>query len=299
MGAAAPAFRRTAVPALARRLTAVIDRHALLLLPGVALLVLVFAYPVGEMLWRSVSDFPTDGSAWSDNYAWFFDSSTNVRIFVRTFVTGLWVTFVCLLLGYPYAYLMTLATGRWRIVMLAVVLLPFWTSFIVRNFAWIVLLQDNGPVATGLGKLGFGSVELLGTTAAVTIGMAQILLPFMVLPAYATMSRIDRDLVRAAEGLGARPVVAFLRVYVPLSLPGVLAGALLVFVISLGFYITPAMLGSPENAMLSQVIVTQVGDLLAWGRAGAMALVLLVVTLTLVGIAARLSRRSLANLGGA
>jgi putative spermidine/putrescine transport system permease protein len=273
-----------------------LDSYALLILPLVGFLAITFYLPVGEMLLRSVSERP-EGAAWSINFSWFFEREVNVRVLVRTFLTAFWVTVWCLLIGYPYAYMMTRARGIVRIILIGAVLLPFWTSFVVRNFAWIVLLQDNGPVATALKTLGFGSVEILGTTAAVTIGMAQVMLPMMVLPAYATMRRIDPSLMPAARGLGAHPLGAFTLVYLPLSLPGVFAGALLVFVISLGFYITPAMLGSPSNSMLSQLIVTEVNNLLAWGHAGAMASVLLSATLLFLGLAAMLAQGSIMRLG--
>lgn len=274
-----------------------IDRYGLLLLPLLAFLAVVFVYPLVELLQRSFTDFPEGAGRWWENYRWFFDTPTNVKVLVRTLVTGLWVTAFCLVVGYPYAYLMTIVRPRWRFVMLAFVLLPFWTSYIVRNFAWIVLMQDDGFVNDVLGVFGLGPLHLLGTTKAVTIGMAQVLVPFMVIPAYATMRRIDRNLLRAATSLGARPSIAFWRVYFPLSLPGVLAGALLVFVISLSFYITPAMLGSPQDTLLAQLIYIHVSTLLEWGQAGAMAVVLLAATLLLLGLAARLSRRSLARLG--
>lgn len=272
--------------------------YRLLGLPALLFLAIVFAYPLYEILRLSVTDFPVGGERWPENYAWFFETRANRTILIRTLVTSAWVTVVCLLLGYPFAYLMTIVRRRWRMLMLAVVLLPFWTSYVVRNFSWIVILQDDGPVNSALSALGLGPVKLLGTATAVTIGMAQIMLPFMVLPAYDTMRRIDRDLLPAAATLGAPPRVAFFRVYLPLSLPGVLAGALLVFVVSLGFYITPAMLGSPQQSMLAQLIFTEVNSQLAWGRAGAMSVVLLFVTLALLGLSAWLSRRSLRRLGG-
>ncbi len=142
-----------------------------------------------------------------------------------------------------------------------------------------------------LASVGLGPVEILGTLPAVVIGMSQILLPFMLLPLYASLSSIDRGLVLAAQSLGARPSVAFLRVYLPLSAPGVAAGGLLVFVLALGFYITPAVLGSPQNSLFSQLIVTQVSDLLAWGRGGAMAVVLFLVTVAMLGLFWLISNR--------
>ena len=148
-----------------------------------------------------------------------------------------------------------------------------------------------GPINDVLATLGFGRVELAGTTAGVVIAMAQIFAPLMILPLYANMQGIDRRLLGAAQSLGASPFSAFRRAYFPLSLPGILAGSLLVFVLTLGFFITPTLVGSPQNALVSQLVVTQVDQLLAFGRAGAMSVILLAITLLLVAVVALGSRR--------
>jgi putative spermidine/putrescine transport system permease protein len=264
----------------------------LLLLPALAVLALAFGYPVMAILFRSLDDFlPSEaGQGAFANYRWVVGEPVNVTVLLRTFRTALLVTVVSLLLSYPYAYLMTVVGRLARSILLGIVLLTFWTSLMVRNYAWLILLQDNGVVNQALGRVGVGPVHLIGTTAGVVIGMCQILVPFMLLPLYATLRGIDRRLLLAAQSLGARPAVAFARVYLPLSAPGIAAGALLVFVMSLGFYITPAVLGSPQNALFSQLIVTQVSNLLAWGRGGAMAALLLVGTFACLAIAALVSR---------
>ncbi|MFB7732809.1 ABC transporter permease [Streptomyces sp. NPDC056112] len=269
-------------------------RWGWLLLPALVLLAVLFLVPLGLMAWRSVSE-PTPGAG---NYSWFFTSDVAIATLVRTLAVGAVVTLVTLVLSYPYAYLMTVVGARARIWLTLLVLLPFWTSLMVRTFAWVVLLQDSGVVNQILGTVGLGPLQLIRTPAGVVIGMSQVLMPFMVLPLYAVMSGIDRRLLDAAQGMGARPATAFLRVFVPLSLPGVGAGALTVFITSLGFYVTPALLGSPDQALISQQIFTQVNGLLAWGRGGAMGVVLLAVTLVLlglVGIVLRFTR----NRGGA
>ncbi|WP_112466879.1 ABC transporter permease [Streptomyces triticisoli] len=255
-------------------------RWGWLLLPAVALLAVLFLVPLGLMAWRSVTE-PVPGAG---NYSWFLTSDVALATLVRTLTVGAAVTLVTLLLSYPYAYLMTMVGARARIWLTLLVLLPFWTSLMVRTFAWVVLLQDNGVVNQLLGTVGLGPLQLIRTPAGVVIGMSQVLMPFMVLPLYAVMSGIDRRLLDAAQGMGARPAIAFLRVFVPLSLPGVGAGALTVFITSLGFYVTPALLGSPDQALISQQIFTQVNGLLAWGRGGAMGVVLLAVTLVLLGL---------------
>ncbi|MFI1289757.1 MULTISPECIES: ABC transporter permease [unclassified Streptomyces] len=269
-------------------------RWGWLLLPALVLLAVLFLVPLGLMAWRSVSE-PTPGAG---NYSWFFTSDVAIATLVRTLAVGAVVTLVTLVLSYPYAYLMTVVGARARIWLTLLVLLPFWTSLMVRTFAWVVLLQDSGVVNQILGTVGLGPLQLIRTPAGVVIGMSQVLMPFMVLPLYAVMSGIDRRLLDAAQGMGARPATAFLRVFVPLSLPGVGAGALTVFITSLGFYVTPALLGSPDQALISQQIFTQVNGLLAWGRGGAMGVVLLAVTLVLLGLVG-LVLRFTRNRGGA
>jgi putative spermidine/putrescine transport system permease protein len=253
----------------------------------------MFVYPIGLMTWRSVAD-PQLGL---QNYEWFFTSPVALNVLQRTFVTALAVTAVTLVLSYPYAYLMTLVGHPARALLTLLVLLPFWTSLMVRTFAWVVLLQDSGLVNDALGAIGMDPVRLIRTPTGVLIGMAQVLMPFMVLPLFAVMSGIDRRLLSAAQSLGAHPMIAYLRVYVPLSLPGITAGSLTVFITALGFYITPSLLGSPDDALISQQIFTQVNGLLQWGRGGAMAVVLLVVTLLLLGAAA-LTLRGARRRGG-
>jgi putative spermidine/putrescine transport system permease protein len=275
-----------------RRAWALADRGALLVVPAVAFLGVFFVYPVVEVMRRSATDFYAGDKAPLGNYSWFFGNHANVVVLQRTFLTALIVTAVCLLLAYPYAYLMTVVGPRWRMVMLAALLIPFGTSLMVRDYAWVLLLQDHGIINDGLAAVGIGRVSLLYTSKGVVIGMSQILLPFMALPLYNTLRGIDRRLLAAATSLGARPTTAFLRVYLPLSLPGVLAGCLLVFVLALGFYLAPALLGSPRQTLLSQLIIVQVSKLLAWGRGGAMAAVLLVLTLVLIGVASLFSRRA-------
>ncbi|MBC9943671.1 ABC transporter permease [Leucobacter sp. cx-328] len=255
-------------------------RALLLLLPAYALLVAVFAYPVFESMLRSVTD-PEVGVS---NYVWVFENPQNLAVIGRTFSNALMATVICLVLAYPYAFLMTIVGKKARAVLLVVAMIPFWTSLMIRTFAWIVLLQDNGVVNNLLGFLGLGPFELLRTNLGVMIGLSQVLMPFMVLPLYAVMSGIDSRLVIAARSLGARPTIAFLRIFLPLSLPGVAAGSLMVFIQALGFYVTPALLGSPSDSMLAQSIYAQVSSLLQWGRGGALGVVLLVATFVLLGL---------------
>lgn len=260
---------------------------ALLLLPVAVLLGYFFLYPIGRVVWLSFTD-PEVGLG---NYVWFFTTGVNITVLIRTFTTALLVTVTCVVLGYPYAYLMVIS-GKWiRAILLLAVLVPLFTSTMSRVFAWVIILQNNGVLNWLLGGVGLGQVQLLYTTPAVVIGMAQVLMPLAVLPMYASMSRIDLGLLRAAQSLGARPSVAFGKVFVPLSLPGVMSGALVCIVTSTGFYLTPALLGSPRDTMLPVLVQIQVGRLLEWGRGGAMAVVLLVSTLIMLGGLALLIRR--------
>jgi putative spermidine/putrescine transport system permease protein len=201
-------------------------------------------------------------------------------------------TVTCLVVGYPFAYLMTVVSGRVAGLLLIAVLLPFWSSLLVRTFAWQVILRDTGIINRFLLDLGLISspLTLIRTTLGVILGMSHILLPFMVLPLYAVMRRIDPEYGRAAANLGAPPMSAFLRVFVPLSLPGVVAGCLLVFVLALGFYITPALLGGLHDQMISQLIVQQIQQRLDWGFGTAMSVVLMVITLVILFVASRLVR---------
>jgi putative spermidine/putrescine transport system permease protein len=258
----------------------------LLALPAVVVLGVFFVVPALRLAWLSVST-PELGVG---NYTGLASDGVVVTVVLRTLGMAAVVTVLCVLCAYPYAYLMTIVGPRWRAVLTALVLLPFWTSLMARTFAWVVLLQDTGVVNGLLAAVGLGPARLLGTTAGVSIAMAQVMLPFMVLPVYAAMRGIDRRLVDAAMGLGARPINAFLRVYLPLSLRGVAAGATLVMVLSLGFYVTPSLVGSPQQSMLAQLIAVQVNQLLNFGAAGALAVTLLVVTLVLVAGVQRLTR---------
>ena len=261
---------------------------AAFVLPALALLLAVMVWPLAQLLYRSVMT-PTFSL---EKYQSLFSDGVTVTILTRTVVMSLVVTVVTLLLAYPYAYAMTKVTARTRAVLMALVLLPFWTSLMARTFAWLVLLQDTGVVNSLLSAVGVGPLSLIRNTAGVTIGMTHVLLPFMVLPLYSTMSKIDPRLMTAAVSLGAPVRVAFRRVYLPLSMPGVVAGTTLVFIMSLGFYITPQILGSPQQAMISQLIATKIDRLLDFGSAGAMSAVLMLITLVLLALMSRVVKPS-------
>jgi putative spermidine/putrescine transport system permease protein len=262
----------------------------LILLPLVFVAVL-FGWPLIEMLRQSFTDFVDPGGGTWDNSTWFLTNETQLTILARTFVTSGVVVAICLVVGFPYAYLMTLVGPKGRLLMLAAILLPFWTSLLVRLYAWVILLQPSGPILSTLEWLGWRDLRLLGTSWAVALGSVQILVPFMVLTLYASLTTIDRRLLDAAQSLGATPLSSFVRVYVPLAVPGILAGSTIVFVFMMGFYFTPAFLGSTQNSLISQQIVSQISRLLAFGRGSAMALVLLILTMVLLVVVALATRR--------
>jgi putative spermidine/putrescine transport system permease protein len=253
----------------------------LLVAPAAACIVFLFVVPIGYVLLLSVTD-PTVSLA---HYRRLLTVPLYANVLLNTFRTSSIVTLACLALGYPLAYVMARRSGALATVLLVAVGLSFWTGFVVRTYAWLVILGNKGPVAATYALAGWGKPpQLLFTSFSSTLGMTHVLLPYMVLALYGVMRRIDRSYVRAAEGLGARPFAAFRLVFLPLSLPGVVNGCVLVFTMCLGFYITPILLGSPKDMMISQLISQQIEDLLAWGFASAIAVVLLACTLVLLGV---------------
>ncbi|NYT76931.1 ABC transporter permease subunit [Alcaligenaceae bacterium] len=216
------------------------------------------------------------------SYAVFFSSNTYVRILIRTLVSASVVTVFCLLLGYPYAYLMSRTRGWVLQVLSGIVLLSFFTSVMVRSFAWIVLLQRNGIIDQLVQSLGMGSLVLRGTTLGVNLAMVQIMLPFMIFPLYSVMAGFDNRLGTASTSLGAHRRTTFWRIYFPLSMPGVVSGSVIVFVTSLGFYIIPGMVGGPSSQLLSYLIYSLVNNDLNVVMASTASVVMLVSALILV-----------------
>lgn len=220
------------------------------------------------------------------------DASANRLIMARTFFTSAVVTLICVLIGLPYAMVAASVQGWARAVMLAAVLLPLWTSLLVRTAAWFILLQDNGLINGALQGLGLtdGPLPLIFNRTGVVIAMTHVLLPFMVLPIYSVLVGIPKNLMPAAASLGATPIRAFLHVLLPLSLRGVISGSLLVFMAAIGYYITPALIGGAGDQMISSVIAYYAMGAANWGMAGALGLVLLAATLILFSIYLPLSR---------
>jgi len=219
------------------------------------------------------------------------DQSVNSVILVRTFWIAALVTFFCAAIGYPYAIIAASLSGWKRDLMLAAVLLPLWTSLLVRTAAWFILLQEQGLINDLLRWLHLidAPLPLIFNRTGVIIAMTHVLLPFMVLPIYSVLITIPKNLMPAAASLGAPPLRAFLRVLLPLSLRGVASGGLLVFISAIGYYITPALIGGPGDQMISSIIAFYATGSANWGMAGALGVVLLVATLLLYSVYARLS----------
>ncbi|QEX17277.1 polyamine ABC transporter substrate-binding protein [Hypericibacter terrae] len=220
------------------------------------------------------------------------DQRIYIAIFLRTFWIGLITTGICLLLGYPVAYLLAHVPTSLSNRLLILVLLPFWTSLLVRTTSWIVLLQSNGVVLDLLVHLGIVADNdrptLIYNKVGTFVAMTHVLLPFMILPLYSVMRTISPLYQRAAESLGAHPATAFLRVYLPLSLPGIGAGGLLVFILSVGYYITPALVGGQSGQLISNLIAYHMRTSLNWGLASALSAILLVAVLLLYWLYNRL-----------
>lgn len=257
-----------------------------LLAPGTVWLVLFFAVPVLIMAGYSVMERGTyggvEGGFTLESYARFFDP-LYLRILARTVWLATVTTLACLVVGYPLAYAIA-GAGRWKHALLFLVVLPFWTSFLVRTYAIMFLLRDTGLLNSALMASGLtdAPLTLLYTPGAVLAGLVYGYLPFMVLPVYASLEKLDPALLEAAESLGARPAARFVRVTLPLSMPGVVAGCLLVFIPSLGAFLTPDLLGGAKQVMVGNLIQQQFGAARDWPFGSAISFVLMALVLAAV-----------------
>lgn len=253
----------------------------LLLAPLTIYLIVFFAIPLAQVLLLSVTD-PDVSLA---NYQKVLTEGLYRTVFLNTFLTAALVTVSCLLVGYPLAYLMAHSSDRIAALILLLVTMSFWTSFLVRTYAWMVLLGNQGPLILTLKALGIAQPpQLLFTRFSSTLAMVHILAPYMVMSIYSVMKKIDPSLVRSAESLGAKPRSVFWHIYLPLTAPGIANGAVLVFIICLGFYVTPVLVGSPREQMIAGLIGQQIDEFLAFGLGSAMSVVLLVMTLIILSI---------------
>ncbi len=266
-----------------------ISPSAWLVLPLLLLMAVGFNLPLLAMLGKS---FVGAAGFTLEHFREVFEASAYLKVLASTFRIALITAVVCVVLGYPLAYWLRRLSPRWQMVALALVVVPFWISILVRTYAWIVVLGNAGIVNRGLMALGLidAPLSFLYNELGVIIGTVNVLLPFLVLPLFAAMIKIDEQLLRAAETLGASPFAVFWRVFFPLSLPALAAGAVLVFILTLGFFITPAVLGGSRVPMIASMLDLFVNQFPNWDLASAISAVLLVVTLALFVVYLRLTR---------
>jgi len=262
------------------------SRQGLALVASLAFFLAIYLYPLTRLL---VWSFFSPGFT-LEHYAKLFGEPAYFRALRNTAEISIGVTVISLVLGYPLAYLMAVVSARVRALLIVLVLVPFWTSVLVRTFAWMVILGKRGLVNQLLVDAGVidRPLALIYNMLGVQIGMVHVLLPFMVFPLLAVMTRIDTALVAAARSLGASPRQAFLRIFLPLSLPGVSAGCVLVFLLAVGFYITPALLGGEGQVTFATLIELVVRDLLDWNFGASLGVFLVTVVGALFVLASSL-----------
>ena len=258
-------------------------RGLALALPSLVYMTLFFAVPLGIVLMYSFGTRSSTGRTilgdWNlDAYARLLDGLVLEIVWRSVWLAGL-TTLICLVLAYPFAYFIATRPPRLRNALLVLVMIPFWSNLLVRTYAWRVLLGSNGPLSQLTEALGLGETRLLFTTTAVLIGLVYGYLPFMVLPLYATLERLDASLVEAARDLYASGWDAFRKVTWPLSRPGVIAGSVLVFVPTLGAYVTPELLGGSKTTMLGSYIVRQFLSARDWPFGSALSFVIMTMML--------------------
>jgi ABC-type spermidine/putrescine transport system permease subunit I len=257
-----------------------------LLTPLIVLLLITFVVPMIQVIVTSL----TGGAYPGEIYVDLMGDQLLWTTIGRTLLIAGAVAASCLLIGYPLAAFIASARGGWQIALLALVVVPMWSSVIARTFAWFGMFRPNGFVTSLLAGIGLTDVDLLFTPTAVVIGMANVMLPILVLPVFATLIRYDESLSLAAATLGAGPVRTFFQVKLPVLAPQLITAAAAVFVLALGFFISPALLGGPQSSMLSNLIYQQVRDRFDFARADAIAVVLLVVTLLIGALLIMLTR---------
>ncbi len=255
---------------------------ALLLLPCLAWIAFFFLLPLALMCWRSLA---SEGFS-LETYGTLFTSPLYTKVMLTTVKTASIATVCALILAYPVAYVLTISGTKTRALILIFVLVPYWVDIIVRSFSWLIMLGDNGLINKTLMALGIvgAPLQLLYNPFSVLLAMVQILLPLTTVTLFGAMLRIDRTLIAAAKIHGASAWQAFRTVFFPLSLPGVYGAGLLVFVLALGFYVTPALLGSPRETMIAQTIMVEASQLLDWPQASAAGAVLLVITMAIAAV---------------
>ena len=265
--------------------------------PAVLAVIAIVVIPVGWLFYLSFVG--NDGELSLENYQRMIEYKSYARTFATTFKVSLLTTLLCILIGYPLAYFLAILPARVAGFFMLAVLLPFWTSLLVRTYAWLVLLQKNGILNDFAMSVGLWDepLKLVHNLTGTLIGMAHIMLPFLVLPLYGSMRKIERDMMHAAANLGATPIQAFWKVYFPLSISGMVAGSLIVFVLCLGFYVTPAVLGGGRVVMVATQITAILENQYNWGAASALGVVLLVATIAILFVATKLFKLDAALFG--
>ncbi len=265
--------------------------------PAILVIAAIILIPVCWLFYLSFVG--SDGAYSLEHYQKMIEYKSYARTFVTTFQVSILTTLLCILIGYPLAYFLALLPPRLAGIFMLAVLLPFWTSLLVRTYAWLVLLQKNGILNDFAMQVGLWEtpVKLVHNLTGTLIGMAHIMLPFLVLPLYGSMRKIERDMMHAAANLGATPIQAFWKVYFPLSLSGMVAGSLIVFVLCLGFYVTPAVLGGGRVVMVATQITAILEHQFDWGAASALGVVLLIATILVLWAATKLLKLDAALFG--
>lgn len=255
--------------------------------PAILMVLVVLVIPVGWLFY--VSFLGSDGHFSLENYERMITRRSYYRIFETTFKVSILTTGLCILIGYPLAYFLSQLPARMASICMIAVLLPFWTSLLVRTYAWLVLLQSRGLINTWGMSLGLWDepLSLVYNLTGTLIGMVHIMLPFLILPVYGSMKAVDSNYLKAAANLGASPRRAFWDVFFPLTTPGLFAGALMVFILCLGFFVTPAVLGGGKVILVSMKIVSNIELFVSWGAASALGVVLLVLTMAILWLASR------------
>lgn len=258
--------------------------------PAVFCVITVMVIPVAWLFYLSF--IGSDGNFSLEHYQRMLDSKSYARIFLMTFKVSLLTTVICICIGYPLAYFLSQLPARVANICMLSVLLPFWTSLLVRTYSWLVLLQRKGIINQAGMDMGFWDepLKLVHNLSGTLIGMVHIMLPFLILPLYASMKSIPQDYMKASSNLGATPTQSFWQVFFPLSLPGLMAGSLIVFILSLGFFVTPAILGGGKVIMVTMQITNNIELFYDWGAASALGVVLLVMTFGILFIASKLVR---------
>lgn len=258
--------------------------------PAVLCVLTIMVIPVAWLFYLSF--IGSDGNFSLEHYQRMLDSKSYARIFFTTFKVSLLTTVICVFIGYPLAYFLSQLPARVANICMLSVLLPFWTSLLVRTYSWLVLLQRKGIINQVGMDMGFWDepLKLVHNLSGTLIGMVHIMLPFLILPLYASMKSIPQDYMKASSNLGATPTQSFWQVFFPLSMPGLMAGSLIVFILSLGFFVTPAILGGGKVIMVAMQITSNIELFFDWGAASALGVVLLVMTFTVLFIASKLMR---------